>query len=80
MTLLFITFAFLNAFGEDDCGVNRIYPSDTWSDSEYNPDTGRLLDGSLSTFWRTDFGELEVSVYIEFANYVEIKHITIGNR
>lgn len=79
MILHFILCAYLYALGENDCGLNRLYPSDIWADTEYSSShtAEKLIDGRSDTYWYSANGDMYDNVYVEFSNLVDVKHIMI---
>jgi len=68
----------LIAFGANSC-FQRLYPSGITADTEYSSyySAENLLDDSYSTYWFSANGDTYDSVYIDFANDVDVMHITI---
>jgi len=77
MLLFVVTGLFLITCGENDCGLNRLYPSGiTASDTSTSANLGYLIDGKYSTEWTSTSGAY-VSVYFTFSTDVDIKHIMV---
>jgi len=68
----------LIAFGGNSC-FHRLYPSGITADTEYSSaySVENLLDDNYATYWISANGDTYDSVYIDFANDVDVMHITI---
>jgi len=68
----------LIAFGANSC-FHRLAPSGITADTEYSSSypAENLIDDSYNTYWYSANGDTYDNVYIDFANDVDVKHITI---
>jgi len=75
---LLVGFSLL-AYGADDCGLQRLYPSGITSGTVYSSSyqVENLIDGSYSTYWYSQSGYTSDNVYVDFATQVDVKHIMI---